>query len=134
MADSTANIPFLIKLNTDLLVGIEIRSGANGDAAKMAANATLTVAVANAILQAGSGDVTGALAAIDAAVSSPNMDPAKAAALQTIIAWIGTKAAAVQQLASGTLLDSAVTQILNAAATEAIAVAKKYLPAPAAAK
>ncbi len=128
-----ANIPFLIKLDVDLLVGFVIREGASGDTAREAANAMLVVSVANAIIIAANGDVTSALAAVDSIVLPAGTDPAKAAAIQAVIAWVGSKAASLQQLLSGSALNAVVSQSLAGAATEAIAVANKYIPSTSAA-
>lgn len=122
---ANVNVPFIVKISTDLLVGLEInRDGPS----KVQVNAATTVAVAQAIVQSG-GDPTAIMAAIDAALAQSTTDPAKAAAIQTIIAWIGTKAAAIQALASGSLVATEIAQLLVAAAQEAIGVAQKYLPA-----
>lgn len=125
---SNPNVPFIIKVSTDLLVGLEI---SKDGASKVQANATTVVVVGTAIVQSG-GDPTAIMAAIDSALSQSTTDPAKAAIIQTIIAWIGTKAAALQALASGSLAAAEVAQILVSAAQEAVSVAQKYLPAPAA--
>jgi hypothetical protein len=123
------NIPFLVKIGTDLLVGIEIRAGTGGDKAKEATNAILTVAVANAIVLGAQGNAIGMTAALDALVATPGTDPAKVAALQTLIGWIGTKAAALQNLISGSVLGSVIDAQILAAANEAITVASQYIPA-----
>ena len=113
-----------LKIAVDLLVGQEInRDGP----AKVAANAQTTIDVAQAI-QAGASDPVAAIAAIDAALAKSTTDPAKLAALQTLIAWAGTKAAALASLAEGSVLSALRTQMLHAAAEEAIAVAQQYLP------
>lgn len=134
MSLGNANIPFIIKVNTDLLVGIEIRAGADGDLQKEAAHAKVTIAVAQALQQMSAGDITGALAAIDAAIASNNVDPAKAALIQTAIAWIGAKAAAVQAWFSQTLASQAIGDMLNQAAQEAIKLAQQYIDQAAAAQ
>lgn len=124
-----ANIPFILKIDTDLLVGLVIREGASGDKGKEAAHAMLVVAISNAILVGANGDVTSAIAAVDSIALPAGTDPAKAAVIQAVIGWLASKAASLQQLVSGSVLGAAVSQSLIAAATEAIAVANKYIPA-----
>lgn len=124
-----ANIPFILKIDTDLLVGLVIREGASGDKTKEAAHAALVIAIANAILVGAKGDVTSAIAAVDAIVLPEGTDPAKAAVIQTVIAWVASKAASLQMLLAGSLLGVGVSQMLASVATEAITVANKYVPA-----
>lgn len=122
------NIPFIIKLNTDLIVGAKIRRGTGGDPAKEAANAERVIAVAKAIQQLNSGDVQGGMDALDAIIGQ-SADPANAQAEQTAISWVVSKAAAIQQALSGTLAGVAITDLIQHATDEAIAVANKYIPA-----
>ena len=126
-----SNIPFLLKLNTDLIVGAIIR---NSDAAKQVARAKAVVAINVALTQINSGDVQNGLVALDAALegNAGVLDPAEAAAVQTAIQWITTKLVALQGLTSGTILGSLQTDVFNQVVTEATAVAQKYIPAAAA--
>ena len=125
---ANVNTPFLIKLNTDLIVGAIIRNA--GDAAAQAKKAQEIVAVGAALTQINNGDVTNGLQALDAALApAAAADPAKAAAIQTAIAWVATKASALQQIAAGTLLGSLQTDLLNDSIAEATSLAQKYIPA-----
>jgi hypothetical protein len=119
------NIPFLVKVSTDLLISLEVNKDG---AAKVQENAQTVVSIGNAVVQS-NGDPATIMTAIDTALAASTADPAKAAAIQTIIAWVGTKAAALQALASGSLTAAEVTTILVSAASEAVSVAQKYLPA-----
>ena len=126
---NNAYTPLLIKVGTDVLVGIEINKDGPS---KVQANAATTVAVGTAIVQSG-GDPTAIMSAIDSALESTTSDPAKAAVIQTIIGWLGTKAAGLEALAAGSATEAVLAQCLVSAATEAVTVAQKYLPATAAA-
>jgi hypothetical protein len=122
------NIPFLLKLNTDLIVGAIIR---NSDAAKQVGRAKAVIAINAALTQINNGDVQNGLAALDAALESNStiLDPAEAAAVQTAIQWITTKLVQLQSLTSGTILGALQTDVFNQVVTEATAVAQKYIPA-----
>jgi len=123
-----ANVPFLIKFNTDLIVGAIIRKA--GDAKAQAAKAAEVLAVCQALTQINNGDVTNGLTALDAAISqTATQDPANAAMIQTAIAWLATKASALQQIGSGSILGSLQTDMLNAVMGEASALAQKYIAA-----
>jgi len=121
-------VPLLLKVGTDVLVGIEINKDGPS---KVQANAETTVAVGTAIVQSG-GDPTAIMSAIDAALEKSTSDPAKAAAIQTIVGWLGTKAAGLEALASGSAAAALLAQMLVNAAQEAVSVARKYLPQQAA--
>jgi hypothetical protein len=123
-----SNIPFLLKLNTDLIVGAIIR---NSDAAKQVERAKAVIAINAALTQINNGDVQNGLAALDAALESNStiLDPAEAAAVQTAIQWITTKLVQLQSLTSGTILGALQTDVFNQVVTEATAVAQKYIPA-----
>lgn len=121
---SNANVPFFVKVTTDLLVGYEInKDGAAG----VVPNATLAVSIGQAIVTAG-GDPMAALTAVETALAASTADPAKQAALTAAIAFIGSKAAALEGLMSGSLSATIIEQQFVAAATEAVTVAQKYLP------
>jgi hypothetical protein len=122
---SNPNIPFIMKIAVDLFVGREITKDGTE---KVAANAQTTIEVATAI-KAGVDDPLSGIAAIDAILAKGTTDPAKLAALQTLIGWASTKAAALQSLASGSIASSIQAAILSSACDEAITVATKYLPA-----
>lgn len=122
------NVPFVLKIAIDLIVGREITKDGPD---KVVANATTAVAVAQAVSQAVDDPMSG-IAAIDAVLAQKETDPAKAAALQTLIAWAGSKASALQALVGGgTVVSAVVADQLKAACAEAVAVAQKYLPAKA---
>lgn len=132
-------IPIGIKVFTDLLVGGLVR---NSNPAVQAARAATVNVIAQAFVQAGAGDVTDAMTAIDAAIANAiaakTADPAIAAAAVTVIAWIASKAVTFQQFLSGTAAGALTGLILTQVGDEAIAVSAKYLtpspaPAPAAA-
>jgi hypothetical protein len=121
---SSPNVPFFVKVTTDLLVGYEInKDGPTG----VVANATLAVSIGQAIVTSG-GDPMAALTAVETALAASTTDPAKQAALTTLIAFVGSKAAALEGLISGSLTATIIEQQLVAAATEAVTVAQKYLP------
>jgi len=125
------NTPFVIKFLTDEVVGAEINSGTGGDPAKIYAHAQTVIGVANGMLQIAAGDATGGLAAIETAIGSlQSSDPAKAAALQTVLYVVGAKVAALEEAAVGTITGAVINEITTQVANEAIAVATKY-PAPA---
>lgn len=118
------NIPFLLKINTDLIIGAIIRHA--DDKAKKAQE---VIDVCTALKTINEGDINEGIAALEAAMSlDPGEDPAKQQAIQTAITWIATKASAIQQALSGTLLGTLQTDLLNAALTEAATLAQKYLP------
>jgi hypothetical protein len=119
-----------MKIAVDLFVGREITKDGPE---KAPINAQTAIDVANAI-KAGIDDPLSGVAALDALLAKGTTDPAKLAALQTLIGWASTKAAALQTLASGGIVASVQASILASACDEAIAVAKKYLPATPAAK
>ena len=119
---SNPNIPFLIKLNTDLLVGAIIRK--SDDKAKKAQE-VIDVCAALALIN--QGDTTAGIDALETAFNVNSEDPAKAQAIQTAVAWIATKASAIQQFLSGTLLGTLNADLLNATLTEATALAQKYI-------
>ena len=128
-----SNLPVLAKFLTDLAIGAIIRNA--GDATAQVAKANEVIAVAKALDQINSGDTTAGLLALEnAVVAAPGSDPAKNAATETAIAWLAQKAAALQGVVGGTILGAANTALLEAVNAEAIAIATKYLPAPAAAK
>lgn len=123
-----ANLPFLIKLDTDLLVGVVIRAVAKGDATKEAAVAQSALEIFAALTQVNSGDVAGVttgLAAIDAVVIKTG-DPAFAAALQTVVNWIAVKAQGIEAALSGSIAGSQISTLVGQVLTEATAVAEKY--------
>lgn len=123
------NVPFFIQVTTDLVVGHEInKDGPTG----VQANAELAVTIGNAVIASG-GDPTAALAAVSSALADSTTDPAKQAALTAAMAFIGGKAAALQGLLKGGITAAIIEQGFVAAATEAVSVAQKYLPAKAAA-
>jgi len=117
-------VPFLVKVNTDLIVGAVIR---NSDPAKEAARAGAVIKVAAALQKLNGGDVAGGLADIEAATAAAALDPAESAALATAISYVASKAAAVQQFLAGSITGALVSQIVQQVATEATAVAQKYL-------
>lgn len=126
----SANTPFIIKFLTDLFVGAQINAGTGNDPAKQYAHAQTVIGVANGLLQVNAGDPQGGLATIEAAIGAlQSSDPAKAAALETVLYWVGGKALAAEQMASGTILGGIVAAVNNQVANEAIAIAAKY-PAP----
>lgn len=125
------NIPFAIKLLTDFAVGAAIRAGTSGDVTKEAAHAQVAIDVAQGFLTANSGDVTDGLAEIDAALVTSSTDPATAAGIQTAIMWVASKAQAAQSFFAGSVPGVLVSAIISQVANEVIAVAKKYIPAPA---
>jgi len=121
------NTSFLITLLADLLVGSIVRSA--GDATAQAAKAQEVINAGTAITAINNGDVTNGLAALDSALApTAATDPAKAAAIQLTIAWIASKAAALQQLGGGTLLGAVQTDIVNQVVGAVTTVAKMYLP------
>lgn len=126
----TLPMPFLLKLNTDLLIGAIIR---NSNPTTEQSRAKAVIAVCAALGQIQAGDAANGLNALEAAVAPANVDPATASAITTAIAFIASKLAALQSLGSGTLLSAMATQIVSTVLAEATAVANKYLPAPAAA-
>jgi hypothetical protein len=119
------NTPFVLKVLIDLVVGREITKDGPD---KVQANATTAIAVALAVSAAVDDPVSG-IAAIDAVLSQKETDPAKVAALQTLITWTGARIAALQALGSGLIISTLIGEQIKAACAEAISVAQKYLPA-----
>jgi len=123
------NTPFLIKFNVDLIVGSIISHA--GDAKAQLAKANEVLSVCKAFTAINSGDVLTGLTMLDdvlnAAAAGSNLG--NAMAIQTLISWLSTKAAALQQVASGTLLGSLQTEMLNAVLAEAASVAQAYIAA-----
>lgn len=117
------NIPFILKIAVDLFVGREITKDGPD---KVAANAQLAIDVSSAVKTAASDPLSG-VAAIEAILTKDTTDPAKLAALQTLITWAGSKAAALQVLAGGSAIEAVVAAQIGAACDEATAVAQRYL-------
>lgn len=125
---ANANIPFLLQFNVDLIIGAIIRKA--GTPAAEAAKAKEVLAVCAALTQINAGDVTAGLPALDAALSSSAAsDPGEAAAMQTAISWLATKASALQSIGQGTLLGTINTDILNSVIAETQNVANAYIAA-----
>ncbi len=131
---SNANLPFLIKFNTDWIIGAVIRSGTSGDVVKEAANAANVITICNALSVINSGDVTGGLAALEAVAVPANIDPAYGQMIVNAVSFIASKAAAIQQLLSGTIAGATISALNAQVLAEAVAVAQKYIPAAPAAE
>jgi hypothetical protein len=126
------NVPLLITVVTDLIVGALVRSS---DPATETARAQTVITVGQAFVQASTGDVTDAMtaidAAIDAAVAAKTADPATAMLVMTALSWINSKAATFQQLLTNTGAGALAGLILGQIGTAAVACAQKYLTAAA---
>jgi hypothetical protein len=120
---SNSNVPFLVKFNTDLIVGAIVRKGG---AAKEVANAELVISINTILLDISNGNVSQGLAALDALETTG--DPATIAEIQTATAWISTKAAALQSLLAGSIGGTMASTLIAQVANEAISVAQGYLP------
>ncbi|HEY1900760.1 MAG TPA: hypothetical protein VGG49_13310 [Steroidobacteraceae bacterium] len=123
------NTPFLIKIGTDLIVGAIIRAGTSGDKTKQGARAQEVIVINAALTQLNNGDVTDGLASLEAATNTTALDPSEAAALVSAVGFISSKAAALQNLESGTAIGVVATQIAGQVLTEATTVAQAYVTA-----
>lgn len=124
-----SNAPFVIKIVTDFIVGAAIRAGTT-DPASQSVRAQTALAVLAALAAINAGNVTDGLAQLDAIAARPGTDPALAQTLQNAVAWIGTKAAAIQQGLGGTIAGSAITDLNAQVIAEAQTVAQKYVAPP----
>lgn len=128
---SNSNTPFLIKIGTDLVVGAIIRAGTSGDKTKQAARATEVIVINAALTQLNNGDVVNGLASLEAATVTTSLDPSESAAVVSAVGFLSSKAAALQQLESGTAIGAVATQIAGQVLTEATSVAQAYVKAGA---
>ena len=82
---SITNLVPIEQYTAQLAAALEISAGQGGDAQKILPRAQTALTWGNALAEAGSGDLSGALAAVTAALKKPGMDPAVAASLQQML-------------------------------------------------
>ncbi len=119
----------------ELLAGIAISSGQGGDAQKILPRAQAALAFGGALGDVASGDMTAALAAATATLSSANMDPVLAASLQGLLTLGFSQiqlAANVNALVPllGATVDAVISNVSKGVVTAAnIEIAKYAAPA-----
>lgn len=86
------------------ITGLFIAAGAKGIAATIVKRATATLAIVTAVTQVATGTTVQGLNAISTALSSTDLDPGEALALQGVITTIANQAALMNSVLGGSLL------------------------------
>jgi hypothetical protein len=122
----------------DLITGQIIHAGTNGDATKIVARANALLAINTAITDINSGNSAAGMTALGAALSTANLQPGEAIALQNLMSVLSSQLGLLQTVLGSTILGQSQTMILNnvLAAGSAVAQAEiaKYGTPTAAAK
>lgn len=119
---------FLQTAAINLIFGMVIRAGTDGDKAKESARASEIEALVTAGEQINSGQVAAGLAAVQSAIQGAKaLDPAEALAVQNFISFLAIQGAAFQSVAGGTLLGQLDSAVIANVAAAVIATCQAYV-------
>lgn len=97
----------------DLITGQIIRSGTGGDPAKIVARAKALLAINTALADLSSGNSAAGMTALSAALTTADLQPGEAIALQNLMSVLGNQLGLLQNVLGSTVLGTTADVILN---------------------
>lgn len=122
----------LQQVGVDLIVALVVNAGSGGDKAKKATKAAALLGIFSALLQVSEGNVPAGLTGLQAALSSPDLDPGVGMALQSFTSFAITQLTALQALLGGTVVGQIDAALAGTLLTDAVKACQAYIPTPAA--
>jgi hypothetical protein len=110
----------------DIVVGLIIQANTGGVAAKIVSRANALLAINTALTEINTGNTVVGMSALTSALSSPDLNPGEAMAIQNLMSVLATQLGLLQTVLGSTVLGAAATMIFNnvLAAGSAVATAE----------